>query len=178
MSICKSLSSLPLSKSFVFFFFSFLTVKLNQMLLTQTKIKRERKYWTQLLPGKGSFPLTAATCTGLNAWGPLWTIKLISLGWKTWCDYLPLHARVFQSIHNAAGLLGGKGGVKSRFIPLSRCVSHYRKSSEYRTCRTVYIPWENHEKGRVFRSKKRMNECFGHLACCHAPSRAVFFVST
>lgn len=23
-----------------------------------------------------------------------------------------------------------------------------------------------------------MNECFGHLACCHAPSRAAFFMST
>ena len=119
-----------------------------------------------------------ATRTGLNAWEPLWTIKLVCLGWKTWCDYLPLYARVFQSVHNATGFLGGEGGVKSRFIPLSRCVSHYRISIEYRTCRTVYIPWENHEKGRVFRSKKRMNECFGHLPCCHAPSRAAFFVST
>lgn len=32
VSICKILSSLPFIKSFVFFFFSFLTVKLNQML--------------------------------------------------------------------------------------------------------------------------------------------------
>lgn len=44
VSLCKSLSSLPSIKSFVFFFFSFLTVKVNQMLLTQRKIKRERKY--------------------------------------------------------------------------------------------------------------------------------------